>query len=51
MVNKMPTKLTIIWPSKVPKRYKRNALIEDLHQVKRISLNFADEVKHIKTKF
>ena len=51
MVNRKSTKLPIPWSSKVPKRYKRNAIIGDLHQSKRISMNFADEVKHIKSKF
>ena len=51
MVHRTSTKLPIPWSSKVPKRYKRNAIIGDLHRSKRISMNFADEVKHIKSKF
>ena len=29
--NRKQTKLPIIWSSKIPQLYKRNALIEDLH--------------------
>ena len=51
MVNRKSTKLPITWSSEVPKRYHRNAIIGDLHRLKRISMNVADKVKHIKTKF
>ena len=36
---------------KVPKCYKRDAIIGDLNQSKRISMNITVEVKHIKTTF
>ena len=39
----------LLWS--VPKRYKRNSIIGNLYQSKIISMSFADEVKHIKTKF
>ena len=44
-------KLLVHWPSRVPKRYKRNAVIGDLHRSKRISSNFEMEIKVIKRKF
>lgn len=50
MADRKSTKLPITWSSKVPKRYKGSSIIGDLHRSKRISMNFADEVKHIKTK-
>ena len=34
------TKLPIPWSSKVPKRYKRNAVVGDLHRAKRIGSDF-----------
>ena len=51
MVNRKSVKLPTAWSSKLPKRYKRNTITSNLHQSKKISMNFADEVKHIKTKF
>lgn len=35
----------------MPKPYKRNTIIGDLHRLKRIAMNFRDEVKHSKEKF
>ena len=39
------------WSSKVPKRYKRNAILGDLHRAKRISSDFCKEKLEIKKKF
>ena len=44
------SKLPVYWP-RVPKRYKRNAVIGDLHRSKRISSNFEMKIKVIKLKF
>ena len=35
----------------VPKKYKKNAIITDLHRAKKISSNFNNEVKRIKAKY
>ena len=51
MVNSKSTKLPIAWFSKVPKPYKCNAIIGDLHRSKIISINSANEVKNIKNTF
>ena len=45
------SKLPVHWSSTVPKRYKRNAVIGDLHRSRRISSNFEKEFKVIKRKF
>ena len=50
-VFRQTSKLPVHWSSKVPKQYKRNAVIEDLHRSKRISSNFEMEIKVIKCKF
>ena len=34
------TKLPVHWSSKIPVRYKRNAITGELHQVKRITSRF-----------
>ena len=44
-------KIPTHWSSSIPKRYKRNAISADLHQSKRISLNFDMEIQIIKSKF
>jgi len=44
MVNRKETKLPIHWSSKIPKRYKRNSVLGDLHRAKRISSDFQTEV-------
>ena len=44
-------KLPVHWSSRVPKRYKRNAVIGDLHRSKRIYGNFEMEIKVIIRKF
>ena len=43
-------KLPSPWPSKTPKRYKRNTINGDLHRSKRISI-FDEEIPLIKEKF
>ena len=45
------SKLPVHWSSRVPKWYKRNAVIRDLHRLKRISSNFEMEIKVTKCKF
>ena len=50
-VNRKKTKLPIPWSSKIPKRYKRNTILGDLHHSKRISTSFEDEIRCIKQKF
>ena len=45
------SKLPVHWSSRVPKRYKENAVIGDLHRSKRISSTFEMEIKVIKRKF
>ena len=45
------TKLPIPWSSKVPKRYKRNVVVGDLHRTKRIGFDFDQEVTNIKMKY
>ena len=37
------TKLPNPWNSKIPKKYKRHVIIEDLHRLKRISADFTKE--------
>ena len=46
-LNKLPTH----WSSKVPKRYKRNAINSDLNRSHRISMNFTAEKEIIRDKF
>ena len=45
------TKLPAHWSSKVPKRYKRNAIIGDLNRATCIASVPADEIPKIKQKF
>ena len=45
------TKLPTHWSSRVPKRYKRNAITGDLHRSKRISSNLKEEVSLIRSKY
>ena len=44
-------KLPVHWSSKLPKRYKSNAIISDLNRVTRIASFPADEIPKIKQKF
>ena len=39
------------WSSKVPFRYKKNAINGELHRAKKISANFQSETARIKAKF
>ena len=41
----------MIWSSKVPYKYKRNAITGKLHRAKRIASNFDDETKRIRSKY
>ena len=45
------SKLHAHWSSIVPKGYKQNAVIGDLHRSKKIPSNFAMQIKVIKRKF
>ena len=44
-------KFPVFWSSKVPKRYKRNAINGELHRASKISSNFEDEIRRISRKF
>ena len=46
-----PKKILFHWSSQVPKRYKRNITLGELHRSNRISSDFEQEVKRIKSKF
>ena len=48
--NKMK-KLPVHWTSKIPARYKRNAIIRELHRAKKIGSNFDIEIKCIVKKY
>ena len=50
-VHVKPNKIPVFWSSKVPKRYKRNAINGELHRAKRISSDFEQEVTRIRKKF
>ena len=50
-VKRNERKLPIHWSSKVPKRYKRNAVISDLNRATCIASFPADEIPKIKQKF
>ena len=43
--------LPLHWSSKVPYKYKRNAITGKLHRAKRIASNFDDETKRIRSKY
>ena len=40
-------KLPVHWISKIPVRYKRNAIINELHKAKKTPSNFDVEIKRI----
>ena len=44
-------KLSFHWRSAVPKHYKKNVIIGDLHCVKNISSNFEQEVRIVRNKY
>ena len=46
-----PNKLPIHWKSKVPKRYKRNAINGELYRASKISSDFNKEVVNTKSKY
>ena len=45
------TKLVTHWCSAVPKRYKRNSILGDLHRAKVLYSYFVDEVEYIRKKY
>ena len=45
------TKLATHWSAAVPKRYKRNSILADLHRAKAISSYFVGEVEYIRKKY
>ena len=42
---------SVHWSSKVPFRYKKNAISGELHRAKKISSNFQSKIARIKAKF
>ena len=44
-------KFSIHWSSKIPLRYKRNAITRELHRANKIGSNFSNETKRIKIKY
>ena len=44
-------KLPVHWSSKVPFKYKRNAITGKLHRAKRITSDFDEETKRIRSKY
>ena len=44
-------KLHVHWTSKIPLRYKRNAIIGKLYRAKKIASNFDTEIKRIVNKY
>ena len=45
------TKLPVHWSSKIPVRYKRNAVTEELNRAKRIASDFNEELNRIRQKY
>ena len=45
------TKLPVDWNSKIPVRYKRNAITGELNRAKRIASDFNKELKGIRQKY
>ena len=50
-VHVKPGKLPVFWSSKVPKRYKRNAINGELHRARKIASDFEKEKNRIRKKF
>ena len=50
-VNKKDRKLPVQWTSRIPKRYKRNSITNDLNRALRISSYLKDEISKIRKKF
>ena len=44
-------KLPVYWSLKVPYKYKRNTITDELHRAKRTPSNFDDEIKRIRSKY
>ena len=44
-------KFPVHWGSKIPLRYKRNAITGELHRANKIASNFSNEIKRIKIKY
>ena len=44
-------KFPVHWSSKIPLRYKRNAITGDLHRANKIASNFSNETRKIKIKY
>ena len=44
-------KFPVHWSSKIPLRYKRNAITGELHRANKIASNFSNEMKRIKIKY
>ena len=44
-------KFPVFWSSKIPKRYKRNAIDGDLHRASKVASNFDHEIVRIKEKY
>ena len=50
-VYRKEAKIPAHWSSQIRKRYKRNSIKVDLHQTKKISTNFKEEIKFIWNNF
>ena len=50
-VYRSENKLPVHWKSRIPKKYKRNAINTDIHRAAKISSNFQNEKTVIKDKF
>ena len=46
-----PNKLPVFWSSRIPKRYKRNAIVSELHRALKIASDFDLELTRIRQKF
>ena len=51
LVEVKESKIPIHWSSAVPKNYKRNVILRDLHRAHKISSNFELEKQRIKKKY
>ena len=50
-VHRNERKFPVHWTSKIPKRYKRNAINADLNRAARVASTFTEEIPTIKQKF
>ena len=46
-----PHKLPILWTSRIPSKYKKNAIRTELYRAREISSNFEEEIQRIRQKF